>query len=334
MTNYSMSVNSSHFNFSNLRQFDSESIVPSVGYLIILIFGSIGNGMTIASTLWFESLRKNPTYLVIMNQALVDLLTSLIVPAAWLAVLVLGEQFLLELELLCQIFAFSNLVFSSASSFSMSLLALNRYLAIVYPQRYKRWFTIKKTGIFCLATWTISFLLEAINYTDFGGRVYDPKIKSCFFDRMKLGCLLVIASVSIGLPCLIILSSYLKIYLFVRKSKTRVHQQSQSKAQKDRLVLAKSLFVIFIVYCVCWLPGGTIFVMDTAFMFDSPSWLFIYSLLLIYANSALNTLIYALTNPTLCEAYMFWIKKLTCSLVFKNLKLNRLDAFRDLTTQI
>nr|QVK45864.1 G protein-coupled receptor [Proales similis] len=332
MSNNSADVNSTESNSSNWRQFDYEMIVPSFGYLIVLIFGLIGNGMTIVSTLWIDSLHRNPTYLVIMNQAIGDLITSVAVPAAWILVQFAGEQLLLDNELLCQVIAFCNLVFSSVALFSMALLAINRYLAIVHPPTYKRWFTIKKTGIFCAGTWIFAILLDAISYTDFGGRVYEPKIKSCFFERKKLGSLVIMASCCIVLPCVIISVCYLKIYLFVRKSTSRVQQQqSQSKSQKDRLALAKSLFMIFFVYSICWLPTGTVHVTDS--LLDFSYLVFFYTRLLAYANAAINPLIYVLTNPTLREAYMFCLKKLFCSLVFQNLKLQRLDGRRDLTTQ-
>nr|QVK45865.1 G protein-coupled receptor [Proales similis] len=339
MSTNSTDVNSTESNSSNWRQFDYEMIAPSFGYLIILIFGSfgtlsqLGNGMTIASTLWFDSLRRNPTYLVIMNQAIADLLICLIVPTRWIVVLFVGGQFLIDNQLLCHVVAISNVVLPIVTLLSMSLLAINRYMSIIHSQRYKHWFTINKTVAYCIAVWAASFLLEAFNYTEVGGRVYDRKIRSCFYDRTKILYMMILSIGCVGLPCLIISSSYLKIYFFVRKRKRSVQQQqqSQSKAQKDSLALAKSLFVIFFVYCVCWLPVGTVFIIDP--LFNLPYWMFIYTGLLVYFNSAINPLIYALTNPTFSEAYMFCVKKLSCSLVFNNFEPKRLEGRRDQTTQ-
>nr|QVK45866.1 G protein-coupled receptor [Proales similis] len=329
MSNNSTDVNSTESNSSNWRQFDYEMIAPSFGYLIILIFGSfgtlsqLGNGMTIASTLWFDSLRRNPTYLVIMNQAVGDLLASLLVPASWIFVQFEGAQFLLDLDFLCKGVASSNFVFSAVSLISMSLLALNRLLAIVHSSSFKRWFTINKTVIYCIATWIAAFLLDAISFTDFGGRIYDPNMRSCFFEREKQSYVILMVTCCIGLPCLVIVACYVRIFFFVRESKTRV----QSNCQKELLTLAKSLFVIFFGYCMCWLPVGTVFLID--YLIALPSWMFLYSRLLAYANSAINPLVYSLTNLSLREAYKFSLQKLSCSLVFKHLQANRLESRRE-----
>nr|QVK45863.1 G protein-coupled receptor [Proales similis] len=300
-------------------------VPTAVLFMLAILIGLVGNTITIGAVLRFRSLRLNPTYIVLGSQSLADLLVSVVVGLATLTGSLLGGEFYFRHDFLCQAIAAICLVSCAATLLSMGFLALNRYLAIIYPKSYKRWFTLRKAAVYCLITWLASFLIEVVNFTEIGGRLFDQKTKSCLFDRLKKGFTIPFVVICIYLPCIVISICYLQIFLFIKQVKGRVQNQVNSaKSSRLTILVAKSLFAAFFLFAICWLPLSVIYLVG--FEDYLPAWLHAYSNLLAHVNSALNPILYALYNPTLRDAYKIIFRKLTCSCLFPSFKSNRLSC--------
>nr|QVK45862.1 G protein-coupled receptor [Proales similis] len=308
------------FNASNftslsdmLSDFYSIYLPTATVYILTIIFGFLGNAMTICAVLSFRSLRTNATYIILSSQSVADILVSVVVGLASAAGTFIGGEFFIEHDFLCQFIAIVCFVSCATTLLSMGFLALNRFLAILHPQSYRKWFTVPRALFYCFLTWLVSFLIESINYTEIGARVYDRKTKSCLFDRLKKGFTIPFVVVCIYLPWITITACYLKIYLFIRHKKKRVKQATS--ARNDSIDVAKSLFAVFIVFVICWLPVSIVLLMGFDDQF--PPWLHAYCNLVAHMNSSLNPILYAIFNPTLRDGYKFVLNKISFSLLFR-----------------
>uniref|UniRef100_A0A1I8F620 G_PROTEIN_RECEP_F1_2 domain-containing protein n=1 Tax=Macrostomum lignano TaxID=282301 RepID=A0A1I8F620_9PLAT len=61
------------------------------------------------------------------------------------------------------------------SLLSLGAIAINRYIHICHPARYRSVFTRRSTLATCAALWIVSFLLEMPNFLGWGGHAYDWK---------------------------------------------------------------------------------------------------------------------------------------------------------------
>nr|QVK45861.1 G protein-coupled receptor [Proales similis] len=315
-------LNSSNLTKVNISAtgLDPLYIPSTVIFTATIITGFIGNGLTTTSILYFKNLRTNPTYIILKNQSFADLLITLVVLTGSAVGPWIGSEFFIEHHTLCHAISAICLISCATTLLSMGILALNRFIAILYPNGYSSWFTVKKAILYCAATWILALLLETINFTEIGGHVYDLKAKGCFFNRLKKEFTATFVVACIYLPCLAIAAFYLKIYLYVKDAKLRVKQATSS--QNESIVVAKSLFTAFIVFAVSWLPISVIFL--CGFDDQLPAWLHVYGNLLAHTNSAINPILYATLNPTMREAYKFLLRKLTCSFLFPDFVPKRL----------
>nr|QVK45868.1 G protein-coupled receptor [Proales similis] len=267
-------------------------------YLIGGFCGLLGNLLVICSVLGHPELRSNPTYLLIVNQSLADLLISLVVDVGTFYGSLKGASYFEENKLFCDLIAAVCVVACSHSLISMAFLAFNRYVIIFHQKQYRKWFNPSKTLIYAALTWTLAIVSDLPNLSDFGGHVFDNKTRSCIFDRLKVGYTIMIAVGLILVPCAAIGASYLSIFIRVRERSVRTASACSIKTIR----LAQSLFATFAVFSLCWVPLSLIYLIG---LDDSlPASLHVIANLIAHINSALNPIIYALFNPYMAEAYV------------------------------
>lgn len=83
---------------------------------------------------------------------------------------------------------------------------------------------IKKTVV---AIWVASALFEMPNFFGWGGHHFDHRLQFCDFNfKQSISYTLFFALVGIGVPWGLILLSYVRIFLYVARSKRRVNKAS------------------------------------------------------------------------------------------------------------
>ena len=112
--------------------------------------------------------------------------------------------------------------------------------------------------------------------------------------------------VCVTIPCMGIFFCYSRIYFFTQKSKNR----SNSSRLNISIHLAKTFFVSFIVYTICWMPFGIVLLIN----FDGklPRSAVAYTVLLAIINSSLNPIIYAIFNSNFRNSCANLFKKICC----------------------
>jgi predicted amino acid-binding ACT domain protein len=141
------------------------------------LVGVIGNGFVIVVIAFYTTMHQQLANVFVVNQSAIDGLSSLIMIAmlasgsdsGWYTPSLVEGQF--GSELYCRVWqsGFLQWSFFTSSTYNLVVLALERYVKIVYPVVYKTSFTKFKVRIllaFCLACWARlhGFVWNSNNY--------------------------------------------------------------------------------------------------------------------------------------------------------------------------
>jgi hypothetical protein len=138
---------------------------------------------------------------------------------------------------------------------SQLVLAINRYINICWNDYFKKIFTVKMAIVLCIFCWFVSLLIDSPNLLGWGNHVFDVKTANCMWNRLaSLSNSLFFSIVAVFTPCLITLMCYVRIYVYVIKSKSSAHSSSTNRSRTDKksIRIAKSLFSSFVLFLICW----------------------------------------------------------------------------------
>lgn len=274
----------------------------------IAVLSIVGN-VLVCWAVAINSTLKNATNYFLVSLAVADIAVGLLaIPFAITISIGLQTDFHS-----CLFFACFVLVLTQSSIFSLLAVAIDRYLAIKIPLRYKSLVTGKRARTIIAVFWILSFgigltplmgwnCLEA----DCGGGdgiSTQNRTVSCLFEKVVtmtymvyfnfFGCVL--------LPLLIMLGIYIKIFMVARKQLRQIElkcvgaDNSRTTLQKE-VNAAKSLSIIVGLFAFCWLPIhilNCITLYDPKFNKEKPEWAMNLAIILSHANSVVNPIIYA-----------------------------------------
>lgn len=95
----------------------------------------------------------------------------------------------------------------------------------------------------------------------------------------------------------------------VAQRKAKKKRRSGREIRND-IRLAKTLFIVFIAFCLCWAPYALICLIDKDDNFHK-AW-YAFSILMAHASSTLNSILYAVTNRGFRDGYKKFLKVMFC----------------------
>ena len=275
----------------------------SILYLITVIVALAGNALLIY-IVWKKLRKRNVTSFLFVNMGVADLLIAVIQMPASIA------TFLFRFQVPCTIVFFVVLVSTSASIFCLTVMAFDRYYAVVYPFRGSIWF--RKPKIIMPVVWFASIALMSVELFSFkfahGSCYFDDTFMSplaLFTFVLVINYLLPLAIISI---LYIIVAGKLWLHEMPEDDETRVHQRQQ-KISKKKVI--RMLIIVVAVFAVCWLPVH-VFLMDVLIKMDLSKWppfLVYFCYWLSQANSAINPWLYIGLDEKMKAAFT---KKVQC----------------------
>lgn len=147
---------SMHDRYSEIRE---NVVLWSIidGFLFVTIV--CGNCLTIAAVQLSRRLRSVVSNLFILSLAISDLLVGLTIPyhLAFYLDVTLGES-----HFVCIMKFFFNIVACCVSIWNLIAIAIDRYIAIVYPLHYSRWITKRTAVTVIMIGWISGLLMGAI----------------------------------------------------------------------------------------------------------------------------------------------------------------------------
>lgn len=184
-------------------------------------------------------------------------------------------------------------------------------------------FTRRKTIFYCFCLWVISTLIELPNLTGWGGHTYDLKSMACSYDRLAdMSYTYFFVSCGISVPCLVVCITYFKIYQYVKSIRKELEKitgngfmlQGTNRTrtrQQEELQLARTLFIVCIVFLVCWSPYVILVLIDHGDNWSKIA--YVTTVQMAHTSSSINFMLYGLTNQRFKRGYKNLLKKLFCS---------------------
>ncbi|OWA51758.1 putative Melatonin receptor type 1A [Hypsibius exemplaris] len=216
-----------------------------------------------------------------------------------------------------------------SSMWNMCAISLNRYILICRPHLYPTIYTVKSSVACCLFIWVLAHLLHMPNHIGWGRNRFNEEYYLCSFDMVVHSYSVFYIMTGVIIPLVGVLFGYTAIFLKVRSVKLQIRQHQKSLARKkssvlhagkgdgaahlhkkrsqkagftvDDVKLAKTLFAAFLVFLICWLPFS-LFVLahEPAAI---PRWVYVLAIIMAHGNSAVNPILYGVTNEKFREGY-------------------------------
>ncbi|XP_070685929.1 trace amine-associated receptor 13c-like [Pempheris klunzingeri] len=276
----------------------------TLGILVTIL----GNSVVIVSVSHFKQLH-NPTNVLILSLALVDLLVGVLVIPFSTARTIHGCWF--YGDTFCQLHSSFDVFLTTLSIFHLVCIAIDRHQAICNPLHYSRKMTISVAWIMVCGSWALaaaySFGLLYSKANVAGLEDYLTSINclgSCYMLFSPFWGILDIVT-SFFFPCTVIVCLYTKIFIVAKEHVRKMEDISKCAKNRKRGGLinksehkaAKTLGIVLGAFIICWMPFFTNAITESFIGFTSPAAIFEAFVWLGYFNSSLNPIIYALFYP-------------------------------------
>ena len=294
-------------NVSSLSYIPGDSSVERsfkcLAYAIVVVFSVIGNSLVItAFKLNANGKLRTVNNMFIVSMAAGDLLLTLGSTPERITRILVSDQWVVEGNLgifLCKTVNYLEKLCMNVSILHLSMVAIDRFLVVFYPR--KKIITKKRALRIIIIAWLVSAgycapLFYYANLLEKGGRLF-CKTRH-FFDGWRVWYLVFLSLLVITL--LLVVVFYAAIAVRFSRNKTpgvRISFRSRMSARLNIRVLKMVAMIVFAFYS-CFLPYwiGWVFCSYyfNAIICSDP---FVYvSILLLYANSGINPVIYSFFN--------------------------------------
>ena len=168
---------------------------------------------------------------------------------------------------------------------SLALMTINRYYRVVKPAKFPQIFTVKRSLLFALASWLISFVLFALSFAATRS-IIERKLKEvqCFHVNNPVLGVFTYLLIFVAPPSTVVVVFYIKTLRFISKSKAAISPVScmaTARLYAEEAKTLKVLLILLISWCCSTAPATTLFLLK-AIMSDAPHYFF--HLELIFGN--------------------------------------------------
>jgi len=277
-------------------------IILNSGVNTTLLIMSILANSLVVSAVWRTPSLRYPSIVFLCGLAMSDLAVGLVVQPWFVAVELLKIQGLSSGGDCKMETAFLTLAFvvCGVSFGHVTLISVDRYIAIQYPLRYPSIVTLPR--VLCLITlcWLTSTFCSSLILWHFRAFLY-----------------VVAAVVMVFLATSTVI--HVTIYRIVRRHRNEIRAQEQAVQATNEFNMARfkktavNTFIVYYFLLLCYVPFSIVWVlqMTGATILDNPIvWKIANTI--VFLNSALNPFLYCWRLPTIRAPVMTLLKNIFC----------------------
>nr|XP_002731790.2 PREDICTED: adenosine receptor A2a-like [Saccoglossus kowalevskii] len=194
------------------------------------------------------------------------------------------------------------------SIYNLFAIAVDRYIAIIYPLHHLRWVTAPRAKAVIVLTWIASFLIMVGIVLLSKHSNYIEEIDCRLWNELiPLGVHILAFFTLFGIPLVIMIVMYIRIFLTARKQMRIIRAQLQVSGQETveihgKLKSAVMPCVVLGAFVVCWIPQ-LIFMLHTETNYCTRYSFNVVADIFVVMNSAINPLIYGWYNKEFRHAF-------------------------------
>ncbi|XP_033840853.2 somatostatin receptor type 5 [Periophthalmus magnuspinnatus] len=225
--------------------------VTAILYLIVCVMGLAGNILVITAILKLDKLSSSTT-VYIFNLALADGLFMIGLP--FIASQNFQNAWMFG-DMACKVVMVLDGINQFTSVFCLTMMSVDRYLALLNPLRFASWRTPRFAKIVSSILWFFSLLTilpMALHFTAEQGLCM-PELAS---DAWWLGVLSYTFVIGFALPFTVMTASYTALICTFRSQRLRALSPNQESQRLERQV-TKMVVGVVVVFGICWLPFYT-----------------------------------------------------------------------------
>ena len=298
---------------------ETTTIIEAIILVVICTVSVFGN-----ITLFFILMRRKSLRTIangfLLNLAFADLLVSVLnMP---ITVVTIVQQRWIFGDRACKLLGFTTMLSFVSSVMSLAMIAINRYYYVVQWKSYPSIFTPRRSVLLAGIVWLMSLSLSLPPLFGWAEYRYIPGKSYCFVfwpsDVYYMYFMLIICFFG---PLTIVFVSYFNILKFTREAKQRVNRHSENmkskeeaqtdqgnnnsvyerkrrrfKMTQEEVKITNTLLIIVACFLACWAPFAITMFIDVYSPRTLPRLIDISSLLLGYANSMCNPVVYGIRN--------------------------------------
>ncbi|XP_010000493.1 PREDICTED: adenosine receptor A3 [Chaetura pelagica] len=276
---------------------------------LIALFATLGNILVV----WAAKLNatfQNTTLYFLVSLALADIAVGLLVmPLAIVVSLGIRVRSYACLFMCCLLVVFTN-----ASTLSLLAIAIDRYLRVKLPIRYKIITTERRVWWALGLCWSVSLLLGLVPMFGWNkAEGISSDLPRCRFTSvMRMDYMVYFGFFTCTLVPLLIMSAlYIEIFYIIRKklSQGAAGVRGARGFYGQEFKAAKSLALVLFLFAISWLPLCIINCISY-FCPDChiPPYLMYLGILLSHINSAVNPIVYACKIKKFKNTYLFILR--------------------------
>ncbi|CAH3144382.1 unnamed protein product, partial [Porites evermanni] len=278
---------------------------------LAFIVSFLGNSMVIY-IIRKDQLLKSTTFLLILNMACGDLVTTTVTCPPLIKFLFVGLAWIPGVfgGLLCKLNLYLVLVAFLGCIFSLTGIQIDRFLAVIRPLTHSPW--TNWTKVIIPGIWLAAILLPINMWHEIGGKSSSSSglnISVCYEEQVPLSMGITLG-ICFLLPFTVMLILYPIIiyHLWTRQVPGEPSALQQQRANRMARKITKMMVAVVLSFFFCWAPQF-IFVWIHPLVGQAaatlPIWLLPFILWLQALNSAMNPVLYAIFN----ESFRLGFKK-------------------------
>ena len=247
---------------------DVTKVIIIGAYAIILLISFVGNLLIIHIVRTRPGIRQNPFNLLLVNTAFADLLNVITASIFTVPIVLCGDCWISGIvgTMLCKLIPFLLTVAICVSIWTLTIIAADRYLAIVGTVRHnKRPLARRSVARYIMVAWLFAGLI--FSWELYKYRVDDEEDEGAvchshwhdggeLINALYKAEMIIKVAITYAAPLVIIgvLYSLIARFLWNHKPPGSTNQLAHAKRARDCRRVIKMLMTDVAVFALCWLP--------------------------------------------------------------------------------